>query len=97
MSTFEQRTGRGRKVDATAVKAPDPKEKLKNAKAEDAVIGAILKDNDRFDLVSDFLQDHHFSESPSRLDMEGNTGRTRLWRPGICNAPASQVLSQGRP
>ncbi len=67
MSTIDQyaeRTGFGEAANRSA----EPRFRLAphNIEAEQALLGAILVNNDAFDRVSDFLRPEHFSEELHR-------------------------------
>ncbi len=65
MSAVEQYTGRFNLVTAEPA-APAYRVPPHNVEAEQALIGAVLVNNDAFDRVSDFLKPDHFSEELHR-------------------------------
>jgi replicative DNA helicase len=66
MSAVEPLTGRISFLSAPQSEAPVPRVAPHNVEAEQALLGAILVNNDAFDRVSDFLHPEHFSEELHR-------------------------------
>ena len=63
MSAVEQLTGRAGIFNTAPSEAPSYRIPPHNVEAEQALLGAIIVNNDAFDRVSDFLRAEHFSES----------------------------------
>ena len=66
----------------SAAKSPTYRLAPHNIEAEQALLGAILVNNDAFDRVSDFLKPEHFSEELHRriFDVDGQADSRRQAR-----------------
>ncbi len=70
MSAVEQLTGRAGVFNAAPSEAPAYRVPPHNIEAEQALLGAIIVNNDAYDRVSDFLRAEHFSEELHRRTFE---------------------------
>ena len=70
MSAVEHLTGRAGIFNTAPAEAPAYRVPPHNVEAEQALLGAIIVNNDAFDRVSDFLRAEHFSEELHRRVFE---------------------------
>ena len=86
MSAVEPLTGRAGFFPAAAAETPAYRVAPHNVEAEQALLGAILVNNDAYDRVSDFLRSEHFSEELHRRVFEV---ASHLIRSGKLATPAT--------